>query len=331
MTSKELAKLLNLSETSVSFALNGKPGVSTQTRNRILEAAEKYGLQTRRAAGSQASGTIYLLYYRKHGAVLNDSSFFTELTEGVEQRCAEEGCRVNLINVYSPEDLEVQIRELSNLKASGLMILGTEMKQDDFNALPFAEIPCLLLDNHFISSRIDSVQVNNTDGAFTAANYLIKKMKVQPGYLHSSYPLNNFDQRTEGFHKALRHNGMSVSNIVVHELTPSIDGAFADMLSILESGEKPARAYFADNDQIAIGAMRAFREKGFRIPEDIALIGFDDIPMCSYTEPPLSTVHVPKHHMGVVAAERLLSAIRAEGHYSVNIEISTNLVLRKSI
>ncbi|WP_242622714.1 LacI family DNA-binding transcriptional regulator [Lachnoclostridium sp. Marseille-P6806] len=330
MTSKELAKLLGLSETSVSFALNGKAGVSTQTRNRVLEAAEKYGMPPRRPAAPSA-GTICLLYYRKHGAVLNDSSFFTELTEGVEQKCAEEGWRVSLVNVYSPEDLEIQIRELSNMKTAGLMILGTEMKQDDFNILPFAEIPCLLLDNHFISARIDSVQINNTDGAFTAANYLIKKLKVQPGYLHSSYPINNFDQRTEGFHKALRHNGMSVSNIVVHELTPSIDGAFADMTAILESGEKPVRSYFADNDQIAIGAMRALREKGFRIPEDVALIGFDDIPMCSYTEPPLSTVHVPKHHMGIVAAERLLSAIRTGDRYSVNIEISTNLVLRRTI
>ncbi len=124
---------------------------------------------------------------------------------------------------------------------------------------------------------------------------------------------------------------MSVSKAVVHALSPSIDGAYGDMLEILEQKEETARCYFADNDQIAIGAMRAFREKGYQIPGDISIIGFDDIQMCSYTEPPLSSVHVPKYHMGLVAAERLIRDIGQKDYYAVNIEVSTNLVLRGSI
>lgn len=330
MTAKELAKKLGLSEASVSFALNGKPGVSTKTRNRILEEAEKYGLQVNRKM-SAGHASIYLIYYRKHGAVLNDTSFFSELTEGVEEECVREGYRVNILNVYTVEDLSRQIEELSNLDAAGFMVLGTEMHDEDFTPLSFSKVPVLLLDNHLLSSHIDSVRINNVDGAYQAANYLIRKMKTVPGYLHSSYPINNFDERTEGFRKALRYNGMSVSKAVIHPLSPSIDGAYGDMLEILDQGEEPARCYFADNDQIAIGAMRAFRERGYRIPEDIAIIGFDDIPMCNYTEPPLSSVHVPKYHMGLIAAERLIRDINQPDYYAVNIEVSTNLVLRGSI
>lgn len=330
MTSKELARMLGVSPSAVSFALNGKDGVSSETRNRILTAAAKYGMKVKKQP-SNRKNIAYLLYYRKHGAVLTDTSFFAELTEGVEQRCALSGWSVNSMNIYSQKELAIKIQECSNLRAGGLMILGTEMMQEDFNILPFCEVPVLLLDNHFISSRIDSVQINNVEGAFTAVNYLISRKKTQPGYLHSSYTINNFTQREEGYRRALRYNGMSSSTAVIHELTPSIDGAHADMLALLERGEKPVRAYFADNDQIAIGAMMALQEKGYRIPEDVSIIGFDDIPMCSYTNPPLSTVHVPKQYMGMTAADRLIANTESKAHYSENIEISTNLVIRKSI
>lgn len=336
MTSKELAQKLNISETAVSFALNGKPGVSTATRNRILDAAEKYGIRTGTAAHAdrRPEGIIYLIYYRKHGAVLTDSSFFTELTEGIDTQCHDSGYRVNILNIYNVHDLQRQITELSNAGVSGFLILGTEMQDEDFAALPFAKVPVLLLDNHFISSKVDSVQINNKDGAYQATNFLIRKVKAQPGYLHSSYEINNFRQRMEGFNSALRHNGMSVTGSIVHELTPSIDGAYGEMKVLLEQKnirDNLARCYFADNDQIAIGAMKAFREKGYSIPDDIAIIGFDDIPICAYTDPGLSTVHVPKRHMGAIAAERLISDIQKKDFYSVNIEVSTNLVLRGSI
>lgn len=330
MTAKELAKILGLSEASVSFALNGKPGVSTKTRNRVLEEAEKYGIQvSRKAATGRAA--IYLIYYKKHGAVLTDSTFFSELTEGVEEECAREGYRVNILNVYTVEDLSRQLEELANQGAAGFLVLGTEMHDEDFAPLPFCKVPVLLLDNHFLSSRVDSVRINNVDGAYQATNYLIRKLKTVPGYLHSSYPITNFDERMEGFQKALRHNGMSISNALIHHLAPSIDGACGDMREILNQGETPARCYFADNDQIAIGAMRAFREKGYQVPGQISLIGFDDIQMCNYTEPPLSSVHVPKYHLGLVAAERLIRDIGQKDYYAVNIEVSTNLVLRGSI
>lgn len=330
MTSKELAKLLHVSPAAVSFALNGKDGISTETRQKILNAALQNHMKIPEPSHSPRN-IIYLIFYKRHGAVLTDSTFFSALTEGIEHRCAESGWSVNSLNVYSLNELEQKIEDCSALRAGGILVMGTEMMQDDFNVLPFSNVPLVLLDNHFISTSIDSVQINNIEGAYQATNYLIHKKKLQPGYLHSSFFINNFQQRKEGFMQALRHNGMSTSQIVMHELTPSIDGAHADMVSILEQGEQPAKAYFADNDQIAIGAMMAFQEKGYRIPEDIAIIGFDDIPMCNYTNPPLSTVHVPKHYMGMIAAERLIANKVYKARYTINIEISTSLNIRKSI
>ena len=333
MTSKELAKLLNLSPTAVSFALNRKPGVSTETRRRVLEAAEKYKLDTSKANYSTKpdNGSICLVYFRKQGAVLTDTPFFSELSEGIENYCTLAGYRVNIKNVYNNQNIQKQFEDISFSGADGIILIGTEMNERDFRYLAFLKIPVVLVDNHFISSKIDSILINNIDGAYTATNYLINKKSCQPGYLHSSYPINNFAERSTGFYKAIQYNGMPRSKSIVHNLTPSIEGAYSDMLTILENNEEIATAYFADNDLIAIGAMKAFKEKGYHIPEDISIIGFDDISMCNYVEPPLTTVNVPKKYLGRMAAERLISILNEQDFYPVTIQIATNLVIRKSI
>ena len=124
---------------------------------------------------------------------------------------------------------------------------------------------------------------------------------------------------------------MSASKSIVHKLTPSQEGAYSDMKAIIESGEELATAYFADNDLIAVGAMRALISAGYRIPEDISIVGFDDLPLCEYVTPPLTTIHVPKQYMGEKAAERLLELINTKDHYPIKIEINTQLKERSSV
>ncbi|NLF20577.1 MAG: LacI family transcriptional regulator [Clostridiaceae bacterium] len=331
MTSKELARKLGLSEAAVSLALNNKPGVSTTTRNRVKAAAEAAGLELAGMSSPQQAGVIYLVYFRRHGAVLADTSFFSELTEGVERGCSANGYRVNILNVYQLEDLQRTLDNAHAAGVAGVILFGTEMREEDFATLDFSRLPIVLLDNHCPSATIDSVQINNLDGAFLATDYLIKQCKQQPGYLKSAYPIMNFAQRTAGFRKAITYNGMSKSSAIIHELTPSIEGACDDMLEILSSGDKLAACYFADNDLIAIGAIKAFKAKGYRIPQDISVLGFDDIAMCDYTEPALTTIHVPKCYMGLMAAERLVYLIKNKSLYPVNIQVATHLVIRNSI
>ena len=332
MTSKDLAKQLGLSEAAVSLALNNRPGVSTKTRNRVKEAAVAAGMDlSGRGQGASQVGSICLIYYRKHGAVLADTSFFSELTEGVELKCREVGYHVSIQNIYSIQDLDRTLREYAHTGRDGAVLFGTEMREEDFATLAFTDLPIVLLDNHFLSAKVDSVQINNIDGAYQAANYLIKRRKVLPGYLASSYPIRNFQERRMGFNNAVVYNGMSPSGVIVHSLAPSIDGAYSDMMEVLERRDKVAEAYFADNDLIAIGAIRAFKAHGYRIPEDVSIVGFDDIPMCDYTEPGLTTIHVPKRYMGMLAVERLVNVIDRKALYPVNIAVSPHLVTRASV
>lgn len=332
ITAKELAKKMNLSEAAVSMALNGKPGVSTKTRKQVIETAEKYGYDFTRISGkNRGTGTIYFALFRKHGAIVSDTPFYSELSEGIQKKCKDEGYKLSITYLYGDDTLEKQVEDIQFSDCVGLILLGTEMQPEDFKPFDKLNIPIVLLDVSLNHVRRDCVLINNVQGAYTAVDYLITQTQKQPGYLRSTYRISNFEERADGFYKAVRTHGMSSSKSVVHSLTPSVDGAFADMAEILEQGEELAPCYFADNDLIAIGAMKALQKYGYRIPEDIAIVGFDNLPMSSYVEPSLTTVHVPKQYMGEMAAARLIDLLHAKQFVPIKLEVNTNLVKRRSI
>jgi len=332
ITAKELAKKLNLSEAAISMALRGKPGVSTQTRRMVQEAADKYGYNFTKISKSRAQPRhITFVVYKRQGAVVGETPFFSELFEGIETACAADEYKMHITYIHKGDDMQKKIDEITYSDCAGIVLLGTEMHTEDFQPFTNLTVPLVLLDVYFNYVNRDCIIINNIQGAFMATNYLISRTKKQPGYLRSSYRIENFSERADGFYKAVRSHGMSASKSVVHKLTPSTEGAFADMMELIEQGEELASCYFADNDWIAIGAMKAFQRSGIRIPEDIAIIGFDNIPMAAYMEPSLTTVHVPKKYMGEMAVKRLIEVIEATTHMPVKIEVATQLKKRRSV
>lgn len=333
ITAKELAKKLNLSAAAVSMALNGKPGVSTETRRLVREAAEQYGYDfTRISEKHQTTGSIHFVIYKKHGAVVDDTPFFSQLSEGVADTCKKEGYKLIISYIYGNDsDFEEQLKNIQYSDCIGIILLGTEMTPEDVKHFQKLPLPLVLLDTYFETVTCNYVLINNVQGAYLAASHLIQKTKKQPGYLRSSYPIGNFAERNSGFFKAVRAYGMSSSKSIVHMLTPSIDGAYADMKEILESKEELAPCYFADNDLIAVGAMKALKEYGYSIPKDVAIVGFDNVPLSRLIEPSLSTINVPKQYMGEMAVKRLITLITEKGAQPIKIEISTQLIERKSV
>lgn len=332
ITAKELAQKLGLSAAAVSIALNNKPGVSRQTRQMVLDAAEREGYDfSRISAKGKASGSLYFVLYKRHGAVVADTPFFSQLSDGISEGCKDAGYKMNTRYIYDDEStFQKQIEDIQYSDCCGILLLGTEMTANDFKPFQKLPVPIVLLDTYFETVEADYVLINNVQGAFLAASYLIKRTGRQPGYLHSSYSIGNFEKRASGFYNAIRAGGMSPSKSIVHRLTPSIEGAFSDMMEILERGEELAGCYFADNDLIALGAMRALKAKGYRIPEDISIVGFDNISSSSIVEPSLTTIHVPKREMGILAVERMVSLLERKKTAPVKIEVFTRLVKRRS-
>ncbi|MCD8069058.1 MAG: LacI family DNA-binding transcriptional regulator [Lachnospiraceae bacterium] len=332
VTAKELAKELGISAAAVSMALNGKRGVSTATRKRVLALAQERGYDFSRLETSPAvetlTGTIALTIYRKHGAVLTDTPFFFELISGIEAACAQAHYSLNVHYISEETPVKAQLERL--YYCNGMILLATEMKEEDFAPFLDFSVPLVVLDNYYASLPCDCVLINNRQGVGLAADYIMKKTKTQAGYLRSSYSIGNFEERADGFFMAVRANGYSASMSQVLSLAPSMEGAYQDMKELLNQGEQPVRCYFADNDLIAAGAVKALKEAGFRIPQDVAVIGFDDMPVCTYMEPALSTIRVPKQYMGKQAVLRLLSLLQDRDRDTMKIEINTKLVKRNS-
>lgn len=333
ITAKELAKKLNLSATAVSMALNNKPGVSTETRQLVIEAAEKYEYDfTKLSFKKNRHGSVYIVEYRTHNAIMSYSPIENEITNGIAVECQHAGYGLKTINIYEKNsDLQKHLEDIRISDCVGIILMGTEMTKEICRLFLQLPMPMVLLDSYYDSVECNSVLINNEQGAYLAASYLISRCGQQPGYLSSSYPIANFEKRRIGFEKAVREYGMSVSKCITHKLSPSIEGAEADMLEIIERKDELAHCYFAENDFIAIGAMKALKLRGYKLPEDIAMIGFDNISESRIIEPSLTTINVPRQYMGRIAARTIINAINEPVPFTVKTEITTNLVKRFSV
>ena len=332
MNAKDIAKELGISEAAVSMALNNKKGVSNDTKRAVIAFAEKNGYDFSRIKNkSTENKSIYVCFYRANNAILSYSPIFDELSEGIRHICSKEKMKLRIIQFYEKtDDLQLQFEELRVSDCVGMILIGTEMRREicqKFMSLPF---PIVLLDTNISVTNCDCVLINNVQGAYEATDYLISRCKKRPGYLRSSYRIPNFEERETGFKKALRENGYSPSDYTIHELSPTIDGACADMLQLIDGGITIQQSYFAENDMIAIGALKAFKMRGFRIPEDISIIGFDNISESRIVDPSLTTMDVPRHFMAEAAARQLLFRIHSKQLHAMKIEVAPSLIKRFS-
>ena len=332
ITAKELAKILNISAATVSMVLNQKPGISEKTRTLVLETAKKYGYDfSKLNTTEQKNGMLHLIIYKKNGAIVSDTPFFSELIEGMENQCKIAHYEFGVSYFYEGQDYNTQIESLLTPDKKGILLLGTELNKEYFQPFSHLSLPLVVVDTYFEELNCDSVLINNVQGAYLATSYLIKKVGTPIGYLHSSYSIGNFEERKDGYYKALRHYHLPTSHPYTHSLRPSVEGAYYDMMNSLKKGCPVTGAYFADNDWIASGAMRAFKEFGYQIPDQISIMGFDNMPICTITDPPLTTMDVPKRLMGKIAVEQLLKKIKRNTDEVIKIELSPHLQERQSV
>ena len=334
LKAKDIAKKLSIAPSAVSIVLNNKPGVSEQTRAKVLKTIEQMGYNVNFLTKSSFNRkfNIRFIIYKKHGYVVSDTPFFSALMEGIDREARKMG--YNLIITYIDENKDDLTRIFNIIKETppdGIMLLATEMTEENLRPFKNLNIPLLLLDSYFKNEDIDTVIINNINGVYQATCYLAQLKHVDIGYLHSSIWINNFDQRMFGFKKALRDKGLMLRDNFIFHLESTIDGSYRDMLRILSKKPELPTAMFADNDIIACGAIKALKEFGIKIPEDISIIGFDDMPFCEMIEPPLTTVMVYKHRMGRIALKRLVERVEKNPPETIRIEVNTKIIERKSV
>lgn len=334
VTARAVAQRLGLSPATVSMVFRGKPGISAPVREKVLAAARDMGFQYGGAKAPPRANTIQLVFYKRHGKVVADTPFFEQLTAGVAQAVQALGYQLTISYFYGAENIAEQLRSLESARCAGIILLTTEMHTADLAPFDALDIPLVLLDNWFPTKRYDAVVIDNQRGALLATRYLIERGHTRLGYLHSKVDIRNFVERRDGYLSAVRamKDPANSSAQRIIRVGTTIESAYEDMTAYLATDPVLPTAFFADNDNIAIGCMRALARAGSLVPQEVSVIGFDDMPICQTAEPPLTTIAVPKKRMGALAAERLDKLIRGEtGGEVIRLAVLPEIIRRASV
>lgn len=324
---RELSRMTGFSPATVSNALNHKKGVNSETARIIFKAARESGYITETSVTK-----IKLVVFRKNGSIVDDTPFFPALIRGFELECRRFGYEMVLCNVDQRDaDYEQEVHSILSENGSAAVILGTEMMDGDLEIFRKAPCPLVLLDHWTESMEFNAILINNADAARMATEYLIENNHKEIGYIQGAYRIKGFRSRFVGYQSALRKHGLPCQQNNLFTVSTTMNGAYRDMLEILEKREDLPTAFFADNDMIALGCMKAFQEKGYRIPDDISIIGFDDLPFSEISSPRLSTMRVPNTEMGMMAVRRIVDMINGKDQIAVKVQVCPKLIVRDSV
>ena len=324
ITMRELATALGVSTATISMVLNGKPGISDETREKVFAAVVASGYDTEKLGSSprKKKGGITLVIYKKHGRVVGDTPFFATLTESIERQANAEGYLLNIRYVSDKPDM-------AGLGGDGVLLLGTELENEDVAGFKRNGRPLVVLDNDLSLLPVNTISIDNAGGINMAAKHLISKGHRDIGYLKSAASIQNFSERYSAYLGALSENVLRAGDVI--PLESSMDGAYRDMSQWLERDKIKSTAFLADNDFIALGAIRALREKGHRLGDDISVVGFDDLPFTRINEPPLTTIRVYNDELGAAAVDRIVELIRKPDQPFRHMRIGTELKERGSV
>ncbi len=329
---KQISDVTGFSAATISNALNGKRGVNKDTAEQIFTVAKRLGYVTEKKINK-----IKLVVCKKTGDVVTDTPFFSDLIAGMERTGREFGYDTVITNL-SLSNVE-EIEQLKREVMTGVILLATELSEEDIKCFDGCEAPLVVIDSWYDNMKYDSVLISNTDSVCQAVEYLFDKGHERVGYLKGTDRITNFYYRQLGFERAHQKRKRPLHPEYDVVIRPIADIAYQDMKQYLEEKRKEATdlrsilptAYFADNDIIAIGALKALQEAGIRVPEDVSLIGFDDMPFCEMSSPKLTTIRVFKQEMGTVAVKRLLEHLAEAKVINTKIQVCTQFVERESV
>jgi len=326
---KKISELTGFSQATVSNALNGKRGVNQKTAEIIREAAEKLGYFSENHISK-----VKFVMYKRDGSVVEDTPYFPLLIAGVEQECRTNGMDLTICNLDRRDsDFAEQLRQVQQDNTCGVILLGTEIMDEDIGIIQGMNCPYVLIDYWKDDMNLNSIMINNVDSARIATDYLIRNGHREIGYLYGDFRIVPFETRFAGYRSSLRRNGIPMKEEYLVKVGTTMDTAYQGMLKYLSAKPKLPTAFFVDNDMIALGAMKACQDKGIRIPEDLSMVGFDDLTFSSIAATPLTTLRVPKQEMGRYAVRRLLDVINGNGDKNAfaKVLICTEFVERSSV
>ena len=329
---KDIASKLSISPATVSLVLNNRPGVSEKTRKLVLNAIKEEGYYptTMPLNTKNKHGNIQFVVYKKRNLEIQETSFFSELVEGIDREARNAGYNLGLTFIdEEKDDVSSVLQEIKGEKPNGILVLATEMSEEDLKIFETLHLPMIFIDNCFDENSNNIVCIDNVEGVFKAIGHLSDLGHKQIGYLHSSVNIHNFEQRLYGINLAVKKYGCTLLPEHVFTLSLKTHKPFYHVIMALKDKEAPT-ALFADNDNMAFEAIKALKAHGIMVPRDVSIVGFDDMPLCEMIEPKLTTIRVFKEHLGRLAMKRLVEVIEEKSIERIKCFVGTELIVRDS-
>ncbi|MGB7264457.1 MAG: LacI family DNA-binding transcriptional regulator [Terracidiphilus sp.] len=327
---QEIAKMAGVSLGTVSHVLNNTAKVREPTRKRVLEAIQTAGYQPNQLARALRRDKTNMI-----GMIIPDitNPFFPAVVRGAEDVAFSNGYRLVLCNTDNDHSKElVHLDELRTYLPAGLIVIPSNFSDLTAQAEIYrrAGTAVVCIDRLPKNWSGDSVTADNEAGAYNATCFLLQIKHTRLAAITGPLHLTNAKERLDGFKRAVREARLRLAPEYIQETTFDKQGGHSKTLVLLRLLPRPT-AIFAGNDMIALGALLAIREAGLRCPEDVSLMGFDDLDLAETTNPSLSSVSQSGYQLGTTAARILLDRLGGDKSPAKHLVLPTSLKLRHSV
>lgn len=329
VTIKDIANVTGFSINTVSRALNSKPEIRTETKEKILETATRLGYRPNRLAkGLRLNKTATI------GVIVTDvaNPFFGALVKGVARAARDLGYSIILQDTdeaYAGEEEAIQV--MLSEQVDGLLITPVQSRKETIEKLAAARFPFVLLGRYFDDLETAYVVPNDYQGGFLATEHLLEQGHTQIAMVNGPLHISSARERFQGFKDALNRYGVPLDKSLVKTGALTVDAGRSLARSFFKR-ESPPTAIVSYSDFVAFGVMQTIREVGFSIPDDVAIVGYDDVQLASCLKVPLTTIRTPKEKMGRQAMQVLARRLRGDQDAQVpqQQKLDVELVVRES-
>ncbi|CAM3603234.1 HTH-type transcriptional repressor PurR [Vibrio aquimaris] len=328
-TIKDVARLAGVSTTTVSHVINKTRFVAEATQEKVMEAVTELNY-----APSAVARSLKCNSTRTIGMLVTQSTnlFFSEVIDGVESYCYRQGYTLILCNtggIY--EKQRDYIRMLAEKRVDGILVMCSDLTEELSDMLDRQkDIPKVIMDWGPESSQADKIIDNSEEGGYLATKFLIDHGHKDIACLSGHFEKAACQERIQGFRRAMSEANIKINEDWILEGNFECDTAVLAADQIVAMDNKPT-AVFCFNDTMALGLMSRLQQKGIQIPEQISVIGYDNIELAEYFSPPLTTVHQPKRRVGKNAFEILLERIKDKEHEKRVFEMHPEIVVRDTV
>lgn len=327
---EDIAREANVSIATVSRVFNKSDKVREKTAKRVLKAAEKMNYHPNKVARRmRVKNTDSLII----GLIITDvgNPFFSDLVRGVEDIAYKNKHAVLISNTdEDPEKEEFYINSMLSEKVSGVIIAPTAGNTAYLKKLVSQGYPIVSVDRKQPNLNIDTVTINNQLGAYDAVRHLIRLGHERIGIINGIKSLSTTEERFQGYKEALREEGLPLDKDLIIYEDYKEQGGYRGMKALLNI-DRPPTAIFSTNNLMTLGCIEAIYEKNLKIPDDVAVVGFDDMPWSGALNPSLTAVKQPGYELGTTAAELLIKRLNdSTERNTMNIVLNPELIIRKS-